>query len=91
MYVDDKTKALVNALYGRILLENDIALVEEMLYVYGFIEFPVVIARIRRRNNRDFIRRSFIRMPWAEYNECMQYNREMERENNPQRLRRGHI
>lgn len=60
MNADERTKAIANAMYARILAENDIALVDEMLYVYGFIEFPVVIARIRRRNNRDFIRRAVI-------------------------------
>lgn len=63
MNVDERTKAIANAMYARILAENDIALVDEMLYVYGFIEFDVIKARIRRRNNREFIRRSCISMP----------------------------
>ena len=91
MKVDERTKAIANAMYTRLLMENDIELVNEMLYVYGFITFNVITARIRRRNNRDFIRRADIRFPWTEYNECMQYKREIEREMNPQHLRRGHI
>lgn len=82
---------IIQALYDRLLYENDIALVDDMLYSYGRIHWIVIKARIRRRNNREFIRRSCIRMPWTEYDECMLYKRESERENNPQRLRRGHF
>lgn len=71
---------IIQALYDRLLYENDIALVDDMLYSYGRIHWIVIKARIRRRNNREFIRRSCVRM---------QYKRESERENNPQRLRRG--
>lgn len=87
----DKEKMHINALYGRILIENDIALINEMLYVCGCIEFDIIKAHIRRRVNREYIRRSHIRMPWTEYIDYMRYKRESERENNPQRLRRGHF
>lgn len=60
MKVDERIKAIANVMYARLLAEDDIALVNEMLYVYGCIEFDVIKARIRRRNNREFIRRSRI-------------------------------
>lgn len=56
-----KEKQLVNVLYGRILMENDIALVNEMLYVCGCIEFDIIKARIRRRNNREYIRNARVK------------------------------
>lgn len=52
---------LVDVIYNRILRENDIELVNEMLYVYGCIEFDVVKARIRRRNNREYIRNARVK------------------------------
>lgn len=82
-------KEIANALYGRILHENDIVFINEMFYVCGCTEFDIIKARIRHRNNREYIRRSCIRMPWTKYEVCMQYKRESERENNPRRLRRG--
>lgn len=60
MHTDERLQLLANAMYERILIENDIALIDEMLYVYGCIEFAVVKARIRRRNNREYIRQSII-------------------------------
>ena len=62
---------IIRALYDRLMYEDDIALVDEMFYVYGWVEFNVVKARIRRRVNSDFIRRACIRMPGA-FGRCKQ-------------------
>ena len=63
MKVDERTKAIANAMYARILAENDIAFINEMFYVCGCTEFDIIKARIRRRNNREYIRRACIHMP----------------------------
>lgn len=55
---------MVDVIYNRILRENDIELVNEMFYVYGCIEFDVIKARIRRRNNREYIRNARVKYPW---------------------------